>query len=179
MLFVRFLYCSLALSFIIFCMFFFYQFFGYCKTKACILWTDSASFTRFGTLKLCDQWNACFCVTSCFEKRLPHLLEMYTPGCCSGISFISFILNAYLVFLSEYLRAYLEKKLKTVVASQTMKTLCQMSVIQTDFQMWPPPLTLSLSLSLSLSLFIIIKKDNRTLFKKTEHFSQNSSKKNN
>ena len=149
MLFVRFWYCSLALSFVIFCMFFFYQFFGNCKTKACILWTDSASFTWFGTLELCDQWNACFCGTSCFEKRLPHLLEMYTPGCCSGISFI---LNTYLAFLSESLRACLAKNLITIVASQMMKTLCQISVIQMDFQMWPPPLTpLSLSLSLSLS----------------------------
>lgn len=70
------------------------------KTKACILWTDSASFTWFGALKLCNQWNACFCSTSCFKRRLPHLLEMYSPGCCTGISFIP---NTYLMPISELL----------------------------------------------------------------------------
>lgn len=76
------------------------QSFSNCKTKACILWTHSASFTWFGALKLCNQWNACFCGTSCFKRRLPHLLEMYSPGCCTGISFIP---NTYLMLISELL----------------------------------------------------------------------------
>ena len=61
-----------------------YQPFNNRKAKACILWKDSACFTWFGSLELCSQWNACFCSKACPKKCLPHLLEMYTPGCCTG-----------------------------------------------------------------------------------------------
>jgi hypothetical protein len=134
MLFVRFWYCTLALSFFILLHVFFHQSFSNCKTKACILWTDSASFTWFGTLKLCYQWNACFCSTSCFEKCLPRLLEMYTPGCCSGISFM---LNTCLMFLREYIRVCLENCLKTVVASQMLKTILKYQLSKWIFRFGP------------------------------------------
>ena len=72
-----------ALSFFIF-LHVSYQPFNNRKAKACILWKDSACFTWFGSLELCSQWNACFCSKACPKKCLPHLLEMYTPGCCTG-----------------------------------------------------------------------------------------------
>lgn len=61
-----------------------YQSFNNRKAKACILWKDSACFTWFGSLELCSQWNACFRSKACSKKCLPHLLEMYTLGCCTG-----------------------------------------------------------------------------------------------
>lgn len=78
-----------------------YQSFNNSKAKTCILWKDSACFTWFGSLKLCSQWNACFCSKACSKKCLPHLLEMYTFGCCTGnLFYTAHILDDVLKILS-------------------------------------------------------------------------------
>jgi len=78
--------------------------------------------------------------------------------------------NAYLMFLSEYLRVCLEKKLKIVVASQMLKTVFKYQLFKRIFRCGSP-------LPLTNFFFFFGKKKttklfstNKTLF--TQHYSK-------
>jgi len=72
--------------------------------------------------------------------------------------------NAYLMFLSEYLRVCLEKKLKIVVASQMLKTVFKYQLFKRIFRCGSP-------LPLTTFFFFFGKK------KTTKHFSHNTTQK--
>lgn len=77
-----------------------FQSFSNSEEKTSILWTHFASFTWSGSSNLCHRRDAYFWSTTCSKKCPPCLLEMYTSGCFTGISFTLNIL----ILLCEWVR---------------------------------------------------------------------------
>ena len=85
-----------------------------CKEKASMLWMHSASFTWFGYLKLCYWKDAWLWGTSCFKKCLPHLLEVQSPGCCTGMSWLLLCLLAHMTCSLFFCGVYLHLDLQLI-----------------------------------------------------------------
>lgn len=63
----------------------FYQFVSHCCEEAILLWTNSSSAIRSGSLQFCYQGAACLWSPKCFEECVSLLLEAYTPKCYSSM----------------------------------------------------------------------------------------------